>query len=330
MEPLTAGWLASRRDELNHRFTRAKRRWPGLRAEAALGTLAQVLPPLAGAEPAAGDLLSAVYDLVLLHAGRGTDAHPGISTLLRTTLPALRGVLLTRPSALPAALSNAVENLGERGQAYALAMATLAFASADDLLAAGAVVAWRVGHAPLRRAALEHGAMLPAPVLSAALGVEDGPATLRALAADAWRLPGRGAAPGLRAGWEVSGLAGDFAGFGGCFDRPPTVLEGGDLHVIYARTGDRDWRIDADVFGATCRAEPASARGVSVPARRGILAIFQASADRVEPDGTLVIGGIRTAIPSFAGASACSVVDGRVAVSHPDSHRIRIATRPPA
>jgi hypothetical protein len=34
-------------------------------------------------------------------------------------------------------------------------------------------------------------------------------------------------------------------------------------------------------------------------------------------------------VPALAGASAWSIVPGRVAVRFPDSHRVRIATRAP-
>src|SRR5262249_28242225 len=77
-----AGWLASRRGELNQRFERVRRRFPSISAEAVLGALAEILPPLAGPEPASGDLLSATYDLVLLHVARDSfAARPGVDAL---------------------------------------------------------------------------------------------------------------------------------------------------------------------------------------------------------------------------------------------------------
>ena len=73
------------------------------------------------------------------------------------TFPRLRRLLLARPTDLPAALSNAVENLGGRGLELARGLADLAdqVAGGDELLDAGAVFAWRLGEARLRARAGE-------------------------------------------------------------------------------------------------------------------------------------------------------------------------------
>ena len=89
-------WLAAKRAELNGRFRLAQRRFSQLNAESVLALCRELLPPLAGiGENGSADLLAAVYDLILLHAGRGTLApgggsSPGIGELLRTTFPRLR------------------------------------------------------------------------------------------------------------------------------------------------------------------------------------------------------------------------------------------------
>src|SRR5262249_20242669 len=122
------------------------------------------------------DLLSAAYDLILLHAGRGTlspegGSVAGIGALLRDTFPRLRRLLLTRPRALPGALSNAVENLGARGVEFPRDLAAVADAlrTGDELLEAGVVLAWRLGDARCRVKALEIAARLPPRAVLAAL-----------------------------------------------------------------------------------------------------------------------------------------------------------------
>lgn len=159
MEPLVAGpaaeWLHGRRAELNQRFARLARRYPKLDGELALLTLAEVLPALAGdgQDPATADLLAAAFDLVLLHVARGTSGRPAVARLLATTLPELRPLLLQRPSALPAALSNAVEQVGADTAAYCQALERLSglVATPAELLDAGAVAAWRPRGSTRRR-----------------------------------------------------------------------------------------------------------------------------------------------------------------------------------
>jgi len=114
-----ASWLAARREELNQRFLAARRAHPRLEPAAALAALEAILPPLAEGD-ADAPLLSAVYDLVLLHVGRDAlAAQPGLSALLREAFPPLRRLLAEEPRFLPAALSNAVERLGPDGEAFA-------------------------------------------------------------------------------------------------------------------------------------------------------------------------------------------------------------------
>ncbi len=359
-----AEWLAARRDELNLRFVRFQRRFPALEAEPVLSALAEVLPPLAGPEPASGDLLSAVYDLVLLHAGRDTlDTRPGVGVLLREVFPRLRPLLLQRPSVLPGALSNAVENLEGRGVDFARTLAQVApqVERAEALLDAGAVLAWRIGEARLRESALEVASRLPPRVALVALGLEDWPdeaaaLAIQALRADAWHHPRallsektlaslRGAPPqrvqalaqeliqGASAAveaWSPVARVGDFAGFGGSFESPPLVLDGGSRHQLFARSGEQEYRVDADVFGWTCRPHPPTqlpvrALGAASGLRRLVGRLVPAqSGGALRADGTLTAEGKSVRVPGLAGASSYALVGSVVASTHPDSHRIRI------
>jgi hypothetical protein len=259
-------WLAARRQELNGRFRAAQRRFPRLDPAAVLTLCQELLPGLAGkGEGGSNELLSSGYDLILLHAGRGTLAATGsdasgISVLLREAFPRLRPLLLTQPKVLPASLSNAVENLGVRGVEMARGLAYLAdgLASGDALLEAGVVLAWRLGEARLRIQALERAKQLPPRVVRIALRVPDWPETavplvLAGLAADAWSRPEelltpqtlavlpqqsaeqlaalaqRLTAPPVAdvANWRLVGRLGNFRGFDGHFDRPPLLLDPG-------------------------------------------------------------------------------------------------------
>ena len=331
-----ARFFAARRDDLNRRFERARRRWPRLEAASVLGLVAQVVAPLAGPEPAADDLCASVYDLVLLHAGRETVGSPGVAHLLRAALPALRPVLLSRPGALPAALSNAVENLGPRGVELSRMLAALGpgLASAEQLGDLAAVAAWRLGEARLRQAALRSALKLPAGAALSALGLQGWPehalpAVTVALASDAWTHPRdalspralgaiRSAEEGLSLARAVTarpvapvstlalvGTAGDFVGFGGTFARPPLVLDAGDRHTLFARVAQDaacDWRLDADVFGTVAtRIEPT---GLGV---------------RRVPDGReSVVAEALVSTTSFA------MLGDVLVTTHADSHRLRI------
>jgi hypothetical protein len=331
-----ARFFAARRDDLNRRFERARRRWPRLEGASVLGLVAQVVAPLAGPEASADDLCASVYDLVLLHAGRDTIGSPGVSHLLRTTLPALRPLLLSRPGALPAALSNAVENLGTRGADLSGMLAAIGpgLASAEQLADLAAVAAWRLGEARLREAALRSARRLPAAAALPALGLQGWPehalpAIVTALESDAWTHPRDVLSPralgavrtpedGLALARAVAarpapplsaltlvGTAGDFVGFGGTFARPPLVLDGGDRNTLFARVAQEaasDWRLDADVFGAVAsRIEPT---GLGV---------------RQVPDGReSIVAEVLVGTTSFA------MLGDVLVMTHADSHRIRV------
>jgi hypothetical protein len=285
-------WLAAQRKELNARFRLAQRRFPSLDADAVLALCRELLPPLAGPDAAsAADLLSAVYELILLHAGRGVltpKAQCGVAVLMRETFPALRPLLAARPRQLPGALSNAVENLGPRGVTFARGLDTLAprVGRPEDLLDAGAVLAWRLGDARLRSAALDIAERLTVPATLAALGLSDwpiqaAPLVVAGLRANGWCRPEEllsaktlaglakatperldklrqelASAPNAAAEWRLASRPGNFSGFDGHFDQPPVLLDlpaemGG--HRFHVRCGTAAFHIDADAFGWVCQ-----------------------------------------------------------------------------
>lgn len=340
-------WLATNRQTLNGRFRLAQRRFPQLEPDTVLALCHELLPPLAGqGEGGTAALLSAAYDLVLLHAGRGTLAVggglPGVHALLRQTFPRIRGLLLTRPQYLPGALSNAVENLGPRGAELAHGLAAVAefIQDGDQLLDAGAVLAWRLGEARLRGWALEIARRLPPRVVLLALGLGPWPdlATpllIAGLVADGWRRPESlfttqtlaglsrrspqqveklseeiATAPaGSLASWSLAGRVGGFAGFEGHFDRPPLLLDAGkqgSRHRFFARSGEHNYQIDADVFGWVCR--------------------LNQSADF--PVGRLYQTKGKAPFPHLVRATSHVALDDALAFTLPDSFRVRILTPP--
>jgi hypothetical protein len=337
-------WLAAQRAALNNRFRLAQRRYRALDPEVVLALCREVLPPLAGSDGgASAELLSAVYDLILLHAGRGTltpgGGSAGIHVLLRSVFPTLRLLLAARPRLLPGALSNAVENLGPQGAAFARTVGALAplVAGPDELLDAGAVVAWRLGDARLRSAALDRADHLPPAVVLTALGLPNWPpqATpllLAGLRTNGWTQPEDMLSAPTRAGlgsaapdrlarlrqellsvpdvppaqWRLAGRLGNFLGFDGHFERPPVLLAvAGDTnpHRFRVRCGKAIYCIDADAFGWVCTP--------------GEAADFPAA--RAKPPTGLALPPRTTSVLLGPGVAACTTAD---------SFRVRILAPP--
>lgn len=362
MESLVAGpaaeWLRGRRPELNQRFARLARRYPKVDAELALLTLAEVLPAVAGdgQHPATGDLLASTYDLALLHVARGTASRPGIARLLTATLPALRPLLLQRPGVLPAALSNAVEQVGLDATAYCHTLERLAAVVANpaELLDAGAVAAWRCGRAPLRQAALQAMARLPGRAVLTALEVGDWPEASAelvrtALEQDAWTplawrfrdetlqlLQREGTVPPavVRAlaqprpsRWRIVARVGAWQGFGGPFALPPEMLPAGSRHDLLVRVDGKVVEVVADAFGAVFRNTEDRGLTPRRPTGTGLLDSWQPSGDGLAANGTVSDRDGPTLLPELAGAASYSWNDGCLAVALADSHRLRIAVR---
>ncbi|MDP2305647.1 MAG: hypothetical protein Q8P18_06440 [Pseudomonadota bacterium] len=333
-----ADWLAEHRVRLNERFERSRRRFPSLDADEVLARLEAALPAVAGAEPAAARLMDVVYDLVLLHAGRGAFArHPGLGVLLGETFAALRPTLLTAPTSLPGALSNAVENLGDVGEPWARALPGVVGTSADatgggldaaTLLDAGAVLAWRLGEARLRERALDRARGLPVATVRAALalGDIDVPTVLARLSADAWNDP----LESSDKAWRRVGVAGGFSGFGGPFDAPPRVLDGGEPHLFHVVSGGRFYRVDADRFGAHVRPEPDPGLGMREARKGHLLSGWMApKGGWAEPDGTFHLPEGKLPVHEEVGLDTWTRVGHVIVAARQDSHELHVyATGP--
>ncbi|HYM00112.1 MAG TPA: hypothetical protein VEZ90_14260 [Blastocatellia bacterium] len=364
-----ARWLKSRREELNVRFARERRRYPALDPDRVLAQVGEIIPPFAGEEPGSDELCLALFDLLLLHAGRDTlNTQPGINTLFRSTFPALRHLLLQSPDGLPGALCNAVERLGSRGSDFAVGIATAGkgLESPEKLLASGAVLAWRLGEARLRGRALQAAADLPRRVALDAFGLSDWPEQATPLAfalleENGWQPPRTRVSADILAGisagrievaklvnsvksstmpplqqWKVAASFGEFSGFGGSFDSPPVVLNGGGRHRFFVRSGAGFYQITADCFGSVCRAIPDPALDLRAPQAKGVLSRLKLrlapdDGNRVSPDGVLTLNSVSAKFPELGGATSFVPLAGLVAFTNADSHRVRILApwRPP-
>lgn len=299
LPPALRDWLATQREQLNAKFRLAQRRYPGLHAETALALVGELLPAVARWSDSA-ELYASLFDLVVLHAGRGLLAptttgdggrSPALGVLFRDVFPMLAPLLARRPRQLPGALSNAVENLGPVGLDFARRLGDLAdlFADPDVLLDAGAVLAWRLGDARLRTPALERAARLPPDLATNLLDLPGWPTdllpvVLDALGREGWLRPEDVFSEAQRrkpnvvqlrqrldawdeqvgGGWTLAARLGDFVGFDGAFAEPPVLLDpgpGGSRHRFWVKCGGTTYRLDGDAYGGVCRPD----HGVAFP-----------------------------------------------------------------
>lgn len=372
-------WLAAQRDTLNARFRFAQRRYPSLDSAAVLDLVAEILPPLAQDAKTrhehVPELLLSVYDLILLHAGRGflggrnapaAAEQTFAGVLLRQTFPALAPLLCERPRALTGALSNAAENLGERGTVFARQIADLGslLGEPEQLLDAGVVLAWRLGEPRLRNEAFIAAAKLPAQAALQALGLTGWPDSaavlvLTALQADGWRAPKslfkqrtlselhkldaknletlrrKLAKPplDLAPAWSQTALVGNFSGFGGHFDEPPLLVGRnmlGNRHRLWVLSTEGFFRIDADVFGWVCQPDPSVDLPVQEvrprPSKLGALLKGKTDSPQLYPDGRLESVGYQASVPEGVGAATFACGPALLALTQADSFRVRVLT----
>lgn len=139
-------------------------------------------------------------------------------------------------------------------------------ASTDLVVTLAGIAGWRAGVLGLRGDALAHLADVPPAAAAAALGIPE--TELDAFAerqrVDRFWWPGRAAARGYVC------AVGGFAGLGGAWTAPPVDARPLDDDGSFAvRTGERWWRVDADVWGSRLVAldrEPRPGLGAGVTA----------------------------------------------------------------
>jgi hypothetical protein len=353
-----AQWLEQNHEELNTRFRVMRRRFPQLDQTSFSVLLSEILPGFEGKEASLSDLYSSLYDVALLHTGRRalTDGS-GLSVLLRESFSKLKPLLLEQPKSLAGALSNAVENLGDNGARFAQQIVSVAksLTNGQQLLDAGAVLAWRLGEARLREQALQLAAKLPARAVLEALLLpswpeEALPLVLLSLQADSWRHPKDlfkektleqlpTMSPSERATlrhqlvqtslvppseWVKVASLGNFLGFGGEFVSVPTLLQHPQesRHNLFLESNGKTFRMYADIFGSLCRPEeiqelnPRFAPSAKNKKKYTETTLFN--------DGSLQLRGSALKIPLAKGATSYSFFDQLLLFTNKDSFRITI------
>lgn len=259
IEGPAAQWLSAHRDALNLRLLETIKRYPRFSVPSFFAELAALLPALSSHSA----LLDAAYDLVALHLGRGAFSRvPALRRLLSEWAPPRATLLGTEPQLL-AQLSNASENAMDPDR-FVDTLLALPELDASVLLRVGAVIAWRLGDARVRTAALLVLPHLPARALLVAMGHGawsdgDAPMLVAQLQADQWRVqlttpPRQVTMPTLDVARSLRlAQLGDFTGFGGVFEVPPKLLRGEDPHLFLVRCGEQGFAVTADGFGACIR-----------------------------------------------------------------------------
>lgn len=327
-----SGALERGRDRFNAKFAEA--RVTGLRVEPDELTehLAHVVAPIVDAVAIAvpekvDAVTSALFDLSLELLSREYLGHGGpIEDVWRRLLPDIPTALAAAPRRVAGAMSNAAHQLahatGARADAWLREMDSMGalFRTADEILAAGQVVAWRAGMAHLRQAALASIPSLRPELATAALGIDynaDVHMVLERLRVDPWADPSavaRREPPENRP--RIRARVGAFRGFGGLFHTPPSVILV-DRHFL---VGDDEatWLLFADVFGATFT-------------RTGNVDVAEDVYDpdpelRLTESGTVHVGGNMVRLEQLAGASSWASNGDTLVATLPLSHAVWIVS----
>ena len=262
LSPVFAAALHAGRREFNARFEQARRAHPALAGSAFSAFLIHVADPLVCAvdnvcPEQVVETVHAVYEMALTLMGLqitgATARGDWIDQTWRRVLCAAAPLVAREPRRIIAAISNAAHNLATTADARAghwiEIMETLAplAADAETLLKIGQVLAWCCGLAHYRIGAIAAADALPAPLALACIGApahHDWLAESEKLRADPWHLPGRPTRVN-----DMVARVGKFRGYGGLFPLPPRVT--GNDGQILVRSGDTQWLLCADAFGAT-------------------------------------------------------------------------------
>ncbi len=313
--------LAARRERYNQQFRLARHHTRGLDPQEFLTHLRDVVGPIVDAVRHDHEAVcDALVELSLALAARGRLAASGaVADGLRRFLPAVPGLVAAEPRRLPAAIVNALHHLDTSptgdpaGWLDTMLELRLRTANVSELLAAGAVAAWRRGLAQLRASALATAATLPEHLVRIALGTSAAVDVDR-LVADPWldpKLTGRDSAVLL-----LARRVGGFRGFGGTFRRPPTVSTSDGRW--YATDGEDAWRVFADRFGVSL------GRVAALPDEPGDVGPLVLKAGGVVVDTTT---GAALELPELADATSWASAGGTLAATTPWTHGILFVAR---
>lgn len=313
--------LAARRERYNQQFRLARHHTRGLDPQEFLTHLRDVVGPIVDAVRHDHEAVcDALVELSLALASRGRLAASGaVADGLRRFLPAVPGLVAAEPRRLPAAVVNALHHLDTSptgdpaGWLDTMLELRLRTANVSELLAAGAVAAWRRGLAQLRSSALDTAATLPEHLVRIALGTSVA-VDIDRLVADPWldpKLTGRDSAVLL-----LARRVGGFRGFGGTFRRPPTVSTSDGRW--YATDGEDAWRVFADRFGVSL------GRVAALPDEPGDVGPLVLKAGGVVVDTTT---GAALELPELADATSWASAGGTLAATTPWTHGILFVAR---
>jgi hypothetical protein len=314
-----AGLLASARPLLNERFTRLGK---GRAPDAFLRFLRETAVPMVEATTpeASGAVLFALFDAGLAGAERGLvgqEQQSAFEAGLVARSAALAPLLGGAPARVLRALGNGFHllerALGAReARVWLAGLGGLAahLPDADALEGAGLLLAWRLGLAEAREAALMRAGTLSAEVRATIVGAPSlDPDPARRFCA-----PGTSGPLGPL---EVLATVGGFVGFGGPFARPPRVFIADG--ALLATDGDTAWRVFADVFGA--RLVRASAQSAAAAESAGDALVRSAD------DGALSVGEHAVRDARLAGATSIAALDHVAVVSLRQSHALWVLGR---
>lgn len=328
LTPAFAEVLRGGRAEFNRRFAIGQQRYPTLDpaefsellsgpVDAIVGAVARVDN---GAVPALADSL---FDLCLALLGQrwiGTGGRaPALLAgwqLLADKAPAL---LAQQPQKLLTAIANALVHWPAfgGGEPWLRTLATLAerARSADELLRAAQVAAWRHGMVHYRDSALERARQLDRELLALALSVA--PADwqdeiLLRMARDRWYRPDK---PPLQRPCALMRV-GAFVGYGGRFVEPPVA--GSIDGELLLHSGGQRYSLHADVYGANVQ-----------PHSEGKLAPAHELPVGWQIEGSVLVSpGKRFAFVEHGDITSSAVSSDTLVLTHAWSHALTVVALP--
>lgn len=279
---------------------------------------------LAAPEDERAAVLESLYTLSLrAHRkrllGEGAGASPGLSRVFSHTLPLLTPHIAPDIARVAPALGNAAllveERIGDAGPWLAHLEGRCRAAEpggeashrldADALLDVGLVLAWRLGVAELRDAAIDRFAKLPRELQAELFPTS----AIAAAPTDRFRAPGETGLTNPRILYRLGG----HTSLGGSFIEPPLVAaHGGHL---YAYDSQRTMRVFADAFGACLRRAHVDPTAPESPLPNGVAL----------RSGRLTWPGASpVTLPELKKTSSAAYCDGAMAVTVPHSHHVFI------
>ena len=332
-----AAVLEERRDRFNAAFAQARHDNPRLDAHAFSDHLSLRVAPIVNAVAEVFpeqviDTGAAVYDLSLEMLRADLLNRPEIALIFTDLLPKLVHPLAREPRRVVAAVVNAALQIGTRGASpmkrwiSAVGAAAQLDPSLDYLLGFGQVAAWRAGLAHYREGALKVAPSLDPSLVALAVDASAADAAqclarlpsdsaartahvaqmLERLTVDRWHAPGSPQQPEART--MIRARIGAFRGFGGVFQRPPTVST--SENRLFATDGSDTWQISVDAFGSTFH------RVGPMPAWPGM------GAFTLDRDGTVWRGRERQRIEVLADARSWASTDDTLAVTLSSTHHV--------